>query len=252
MELSASDAQGESPPAPRGWHPLAAAVWTVLAFVLQYAVIFLVVFAWGATHPGGVQTLADLSPVSPIVWVGTLAALPFQLGVLYLATRFRGGFLRHLGLVWPDVRRFLEGIAVLIAVLLAMDGLTLLLGRSVVPPFMIEAYTAARDAHALFVFVAAVVIAAPVWEELLFRGFLYRSLSQTRLRAAGAVVVTALIWAVVHIQYDWYGIVQICLIGLVLGWLRVRSGSTYLTVILHGLANLVATVQVFMTVEGSF
>ena len=44
-------------------------------------------------------------------------------------------------------------------------------------------------------------------------------------------------------QYDWFGIRQVFLTGLVLGWLRWLSGSTALTILLHMLVNLEATIE---------
>lgn len=237
-------------PTPRPWGPVGSLLWAAAALAVQYVVIFVVAMILGAMQPGGLAALGSLSPVSPLVWIGTVVALPFQLAVLERATRARGGFAAYLGLTWPKRTQLLQGLAVTIALLVASDTLTVALGRQVVPDFMREAYTAARAAQALPILILAVVVAAPVWEEFLFRGFLYRGLSETRLGAAGAVVVISLVWAIVHVQYDWYGIVQIFVIGLVFGWLRVRSGSTWLTTALHGLANLVATGQAFMKIEG--
>ena len=52
-----------------------------------------------------------------------------------------------------------------------------------------------------------------------------------------------------HVQYDWATLAQIFLIGLLLGWLRWASGSTLLTILLHVLANLAATIQAAIKVE---
>jgi membrane protease YdiL (CAAX protease family) len=52
-----------------------------------------------------------------------------------------------------------------------------------------------------------------------------------------------------HVQYDWFTLGQIFCIGLLLGWLRWASGSTLLTIVLHILANLTATIQAAIKVE---
>ena len=46
-----------------------------------------------------------------------------------------------------------------------------------------------------------------------------------------------------------FTLAQIFLIGLLLGWLRWASGSTLLTIVLHMLANLTATIQAIVAVE---
>ena len=58
-----------------------------------------------------------------------------------------------------------------------------------------------------------------------------------------AIVVISILWAALHIQYDWTGILQIFVIGLFLGWMRWRSGSTLLTFLLHTLFNLEGTLE---------
>jgi membrane protease YdiL (CAAX protease family) len=87
------------------------------------------------------------------------------------------------------------------------------------------------------------VIIGPVTEEIVFRGFLFRGLSASFLGVAGTLIVTSIAWALLHVQYDWLTVAQIFLIGLLLGWLRWASGSTLLTISLHVLANLVATIE---------
>ena len=52
-----------------------------------------------------------------------------------------------------------------------------------------------------------------------------------------------------HVQYDAFTLTQIFLIGSLLGWLRWASGSTLLTILLHMLANLAATIQAAIKVE---
>ncbi len=91
----------------------------------------------------------------------------------------------------------------------------------------------------------AFAVAAPLSEELLVRGFLYRGWSETALRPGGAILLSSLVWTAMHLQYDldWFPFVEVFSIGLLLGYLRYRSNSIWLTVILHGLNNLAAVVQ---------
>ena len=64
-----------------------------------------------------------------------------------------------------------------------------------------------------------------------------------------AIVVISLLWAALHIQYDWTGILQIFVIGLFLGWMRWRSGSTLLTLLLHTLFNLEGTLETVLQIR---
>jgi len=64
-----------------------------------------------------------------------------------------------------------------------------------------------------------------------------------------AIVVISLLWAALHVQYDWTGILQIFVIGLFLGWTRWRSGSLLLTFLLHALFNLEGTLETVLQIH---
>jgi membrane protease YdiL (CAAX protease family) len=93
----------------------------------------------------------------------------------------------------------------------------------------------------------SVVVAAPIGEETLFRGFLFRGWHRSPRDAWPAIIVTALLWALIHLQYDIYLIAQVFVYGLVLGWFRWVAGSTTLTMLLHGLVNFEGMLETFMT-----
>jgi membrane protease YdiL (CAAX protease family) len=114
---------------------------------------------------------------------------------------------------------------------------------------MVEAYKSARSSGSLAFFFIAVVIVAPISEEVVFRGFLFRGLSVSWLGVSGTVIATSAAWAAMHVQYDAFTLSQIFLIGLLLGWIRWASGSTLLTIVLHMLANLAACIQAAIKVE---
>jgi membrane protease YdiL (CAAX protease family) len=80
-------------------------------------------------------------------------------------------------------------------------------------------------------------------EEFFARGFLYRGWSESFLRPTGAIILSSLAWTSLHLQYDWFFFGEVFSIGLLFGYLRYRTNSTWLTTVLHGLNNLAATVQ---------
>ena len=61
----------------------------------------------------------------------------------------------------------------------------------------------------------------------------------------GAIILSSLAWTSLHLQYDWFFFGEVFCIGLLLGYLRYRSNSTWLTIVIHGLNNTAATVQTF-------
>jgi uncharacterized protein len=88
------------------------------------------------------------------------------------------------------------------------------------------------------------VIAAPVAEEMIFRGFLYRGWSQTWLGPSGAIVLTAIVFGLGHFQYDIVSVGSITISGLLLGWLRRWSGSLVAPILAHAANNAIVTIIV--------
>jgi membrane protease YdiL (CAAX protease family) len=119
----------------------------------------------------------------------------------------------------------------------ASDGLLLLSGQPLVTPFQLQSYTTAVAEGWLPGMLFAAIVVAPAGEEILFRGFLFRGFVRPERLAWPGVLATAVLFAAPHVQYDWVGILQIFVVGLFLGYMRWRSGSTVLTFVLHALFN---------------
>ena len=88
------------------------------------------------------------------------------------------------------------------------------------------------------------VIAAPISEEVLFRGFMFRGFVHAPRDAVPSIVLISLIWSLQHIQYDLLDITEIFVFGLLLGLVRWSTGSTTLTIVLHAINNLVGSIVV--------
>ena len=126
------------------------------------------------------------------------------------------------------------------------DAVSRATGREVAPGFMGDVLQSARADGALWLLVIAFCVAAPVTEELFSRGFLYRGWSESFLGVPGAILLSSLVWTALHLQYDWFFFGEVFSIGLLLGYLRYRFNSTWLTIFVHGLNNLAAVVQTIM------
>jgi membrane protease YdiL (CAAX protease family) len=94
-----------------------------------------------------------------------------------------------------------------------------------------------------------VVVVAPIGEEILFRGFLFRGWHRSDKDAWAVIIVIALLWALIHLQYDLYDMAQVFAYGLLLGWLRWKTGSTILTILLHGLINFGGLFETYIEVH---
>lgn len=82
------------------------------------------------------------------------------------------------------------------------------------------------------------ILGAPVLEELLFRGLLLRALAR-RWGPGPGVVGSALLFGLLH-SMDPQAVPPLVVLGLMLGWLRVRSGSLWPGVLLHAANNAAA------------
>ncbi len=87
----------------------------------------------------------------------------------------------------------------------------------------------------------SLAIGAPLAEEFIFRGQLFAALKQSSVGGIGAVVISSAAWSILHINTSlpepWFAIGIIFTMGLVLGWLLLRFGSLWVTIILHGVWN---------------
>lgn len=172
-------------------------------------------------------------------WAGAAVAVPLMLFVAKRQTMTTAADL--LGWKVPPARQVFLWLGGLLLFVAASDGLTFLLGREIVPRVMRDMYASA-DAPILFW--STLVIAAPLFEELLFRGLMFRGLLETRLKFVGAAVLTSLSWSVLHVQYDFYGIASIFAGGLLLAAARYLTGSVLISIAMHATMNLVATLEV--------
>jgi membrane protease YdiL (CAAX protease family) len=186
----------------------------------------------------GIGRMPDFSGDGVAVSIVIFVSTPVQLALLYLMARRAGGNVAdYLGLKWPRRGELLFGIAATVALIVVGNALSWALDRFIVTSFQIDIYRTAAAAGWLPLLWLAVVVITPIGEETLFRGFLFRGWLRAPSDAWPVIVLTAFLWAVVHVQYDLYVIAQVFCFGLLLGWLRWATGSTVLTMLLHGLIN---------------
>ena len=247
-----------APPAPArplsGW---ATAGWTVLAFFAWLAaeafVLIVFLLRWFARNPGVPIDVDKVAHNGYVVSIAAIVSMAVQCGVVILAIRrARHPVAEYLGLVRrPHVREVVFCLVSVTVLLVASDLLSWMSGHDLVPPFMVKVYEATREAGApaVLLLLIAAVVAAPIGEEIMFRGFLFRGWAASPLGVAATIVVTSAIWAGIHVQYDWYGIIQVFCLGLLFGWVRARSGSTLLTIMMHAVCNIAATVETAVIVD---
>lgn len=83
-------------------------------------------------------------------------------------------------------------------------------------------------------------VVAAVTEEFIFRGYLSRVLEATGLGLWGGALVSALIWAGMHVYYPLSAQLSLVAVGVALSVVRARTGSLYPGMAWHILNNTVA------------
>lgn len=92
-----------------------------------------------------------------------------------------------------------------------------------------------HDRRGILWLMAIGILAAPVVEETIFRGFLYPVLARS-FGMVGGVVVTGVLFGLLHAPQLWGGWGQIgllALLGIVLTYARARSGTVLTSYLLH-------------------
>ncbi len=110
---------------------------------------------------------------------------------------------------------------------------------------LLEQMKATTDTGLLVLFILQAVVAAPLAEELIFRGFLQTGLVTVGVKVAGTtsgrrlgIVATSLLFAAVHEPFSWPAIF---VLSLFLGWLYERRGNLWLPIMVHAGFNGVQT-----------
>lgn len=236
-----------APRPPRIWKFWGTTLWGLLIVAAMF-VGQLAVMAWLLWQEGSIDraTVVRVASSGMTISLSVIMGLPATLAALWIAIRVsRTPFADYLALRRTSWANLLMGIIAMVFLVMGWEAISLVTGSEDSSGFMVRVLQSARSDGALWLLVIAFCVAAPITEEFLVRGFLYRGWSESFLRPTGAIVLSALAWTALHLQYDrdWLPFGEVFSIGLLLGYLRHRSNSIWLTVILHGLNNLAAVVQ---------
>jgi uncharacterized protein len=181
--------------------------------------------ALGALSP--YQVFAYWTTAKVIVWITPI--------VLIVRVIWRRPILEYLGLVRGrrGVRVGLVVGAIFVALAASLDAFTRSYAWPSMGPGLVNA-----------------LAIAPLFEEVMFRGFALRALQERGCRFWTANVIAALMFLGLHLP-GWYFMgglgpsqalvgVSVVLIGLVAGYAARRAQSTWAAVVVHGLNNLYA------------
>jgi uncharacterized protein len=224
---AASDNEAAARPFPTIWASIG---WIVLYFLLQgVCTAILLVSGVGGADPSNIQSAASNPMV--ILW-GLVLSAAVQLLLMWLYLRKPG---RHM----PPLRAL--GLAVLLVI--AAMAFNFIYATYVIPGIGMQEEMAKilasipRTPVNIAAGFFAIAIAAPLVEELLFRGFLQNSLAR-HMPIWGAIILSSLCFAAVHLQP--YAIPGLMSLSIAFGYLYHRTGSLRMNILLHMANNAFA------------
>jgi hypothetical protein len=101
----------------------------------------------------------------------------------------------------------------------------------------------AQDKWALVIFFITASILAPIFEEIMFRGFLLPSLTRY-IPVSGAIVVSSFVFAVAHLNLS--EVLPLAVLGALLGLVYSRSRNLLASITLHSLWNSGTLLSLFI------
>lgn len=81
-------------------------------------------------------------------------------------------------------------------------------------------------------------VLAPVWEEMLFRGFLFTALAQSRLGLWGGALISSAVFGLIHVQYPVAQQIELGIAGVTYCLALYKSGSIWPGVVAHVMWNV--------------
>jgi membrane protease YdiL (CAAX protease family) len=235
------------------WGPFATVAFTILvagSFILVQTVLaigYLMFKVAGQSGRGLEAAVAALETDGLFFSLAEVVAAPTAIGFTVLFAWMRKGpsIGEYLALRLVPTGAILRWLLYTVLIAVLLDGLSYVTGHAVVPDWMVAIY---RSAGYLPLFFFSILVVAPVGEELVFRGFFLEGLRHSRLGNTGAVLIAALVWASVHLQYELFYIGQVFVLGLLLGVARVRARSVVPPILMHALFSAIAVLQVVLEV----
>jgi uncharacterized protein len=111
-----------------------------------------------------------------------------------------------------------------------------------------DAFLSSSSWIGFFINLVMIGMLAAIGEELIFRGILVRLFREWTNNIHLAVIIPALIFSAFHLQF--YGFFARFLLGVILGYLFVWTGSLWVPIIVHFVNNAMAVVVSFLDQRG--
>jgi membrane protease YdiL (CAAX protease family) len=237
------------------WRSLLIFVALFILYQVFQVLVGFAIYVQGFGHP--LQSLADRSSLDMAVFLksGLIAAFPAALPLLFISLYvMKFGLPDKMGslpLDWPKLgglgwASILFTFVILMVVLLNgvywLGGVSEADGAGIVEKTMAEL---AKDPTLFALSLPSIVLAAPITEEIMFRGFLFSGIAHTPLGRSGAVIISSSLWSLAHLgSAPWVNVGLLFVMGLVLGGLLLRFGSLWLTIACHTVWNSMSALMI--------
>ena len=203
-----------------------------------------------ALYLGTAAATKPLSALETATVPATASLLAFGAAFLALGAA-RGHLVRSVGLTWPFFKRSFGPAAVGYAILLPVVSIAAVATQlvydllHVTHPAAHELLLAMDEGGTLVkvLVVGSAVIAAPLFEEVAFRGLLQGFVTRATGRAGAGVLVGALAFAALHAPWTWPAIL---LIGLLNGAAYERTQNLWVPILMHAAFNATSVAVSFV------
>ncbi|MFC2045069.1 lysostaphin resistance A-like protein [Chloroflexota bacterium] len=182
--------------------------------------------------------------LSLLVIAGAAVGIPMI--VVFVKARRNVSIREYLALEPLTKKQILASLGIVAGLIVLIELVGSATGQSS-DTFTVSAYQTAKPVALLWI---SFVIFAPVFEETFFRGFLFAGWLKSRLGTIGTVALTSCLFAVLHIQYNLFGIMFVLVMGIALGIMRLKTGSLWSPLLMHCAWNFVGMVATALSLKG--
>jgi membrane protease YdiL (CAAX protease family) len=239
------------------WGPLSAVLIVLFAFVvITMAANFLVtllphLLGWNSIR---IDDWLMNAPAANFIYVLLAESLTFGVGYWFVTYR-KMAFRQVVGLVkprWRDILLAVIGFMVyLILFVIVIAGVRTLTPINTDQEQALGFQKNSNGAGLAMAFISLVVL-PPIVEEIMFRGFLYRTLRSRKVKMLWATILTSGLFASLHLfgaadgGLLWIAFVDTFVLSLVLCFTREKTGTIWACIGIHALKNGFVFVNLFL------
>ncbi|NNC87484.1 MAG: CPBP family intramembrane metalloprotease [Akkermansiaceae bacterium] len=223
------------------WLVVLMGVW--MSVQVAFLLVFLAIEG-GSMNPDRLpQRLEDIAMDGDFLGLATVLTAAVICPLCLLLGKIKRGFTGtgYLALGSPRLRPVLAWSVVVLVVGLLFNLAAPAMGVDETPEFMLDIV---RSTDWPVFLLVGVVAGAPLLEEFIFRGLLFRGWRVSALGVWGTIIVTSLLWTLMHAaQYEFAILAHIFLLGILLGYARERTGNLWIPIAMHAANNAFASIE---------